>query len=72
MFQPQAQGSSGADGFMLKRHPSYAAFRTDVINRKDNNSGVITHRRCAMNDFLMFWGTYLLVLSAGLGMLVVA
>jgi hypothetical protein len=26
-------------------------------------------RRCAMNSVLMFWGTYILVLLAGLGLL---
>jgi hypothetical protein len=51
----------------------YVASRTDLTKEKDKNNDVAkTARRCAMNDFLVFWGTYILVLAAGLGVLVVS
>jgi hypothetical protein len=49
------------------------ASRTELTREKDKNNDVAkTTRRCAMNDFLVFWGTYILVLAAGLGVLVVS
>jgi hypothetical protein len=51
----------------------YVASRTELTEEKDENKDVAkTARRCAMNDFLVFWGAYILVLAAGLGVLVVS
>jgi hypothetical protein len=51
----------------------YVASRTELTREKDKNKDVAkTARRYAMNDFLVFWGTYILVLAAGLGVLVVS
>lgn len=54
-----------------RRAPAYAALRTDFRYGVGNNEGAINQdkRRCAMNSVLVFWSTYILVLTAGIGLL---
>ena len=69
--------ASASCGLMIRsrsvkrRAPTYAGWRTDFGHGVGNNEGPINHdkRRCAMNSVFVFWSTYILVLTAGLGLL---